>query len=153
MKKALLGLLAVGLSQTVSAADAVKIDQPWARPTVEGMRNGGAFMMLENQSGKDDVLVGASTPVAKYTEIHEHVLQGDVMRMREVKGGLPLKANESVALKPGGYHVMLMGLKQPLQTGSKFPLTLKFKHAKPQTVEVEVKKAMHVPEHGHHHEH
>ena len=63
------------------------------------------------------------------------------MRMREVKGGVPLAAKSVTELKPGSYHVMFMGLKQQLKEGEKVPVTLKFKNAKPQTVELEVKTA------------
>lgn len=138
MKKLLTVLLLAGIGQTAFAAG-IDVDDAWARSTVQGMSMGGVFMEIENENKADDVLLGGTTPVADKVEIHTHVNDNGVMRMREVQGGLPLPANREVALKPGSYHIMLMGLKAPLQEGQKFPLTLKFKKAKPKTVTVEVK--------------
>ncbi len=137
MKKILWTALALGMAQGAWAAD-INVEQPWARPTLEGMSMGGAFMLLKNDSAKNDALIGGESPVAAKIEIHTHVREGDVMKMREVPGGIPLPAKQQVALQPGAYHVMLMGLKKPLKVGEQFPLTLKFKHAKPQTVQVKV---------------
>ncbi|KLT72548.1 hypothetical protein PL75_07525 [Neisseria arctica] len=138
MKKLLAALALAGMFQTTSAAG-IEIDDAWARTTVQGMSMGGVFMDIENDGKTDDVLTGGSTPVAEKVEIHTHVNDNGVMRMREVEGGLALPKGGEVKLKPGGYHVMLMGLKAPLQAGQKFPLTLNFKNAKSQTVTVEVK--------------
>ena len=137
MKKILWTLLALGMTQNVLAAE-MMVEQPWARPTLQGMTMGGAFMLLKNESAQNDILIGGASPVADKVEIHTHVREGDVMKMREVKGGIPLPAGQLVKLEPGAYHVMLMGLKKPLNAGDRFPLTLKFKHAKPKTVQVKV---------------
>lgn len=147
MKKLLGVLLFFGLCQTASA-DGIDVDDAWARATVEGMTMGGAFMEIKNETRTDDALIGGSSPVSERVEVHTHVNDNGVMRMREVKGGIPLPKGREVALKPGSYHVMFMGLKRPLKEGEKFPLTLKFKNAKPKTVEVEVKTA---PKQGHGH--
>ncbi|MDO4640763.1 MAG: copper chaperone PCu(A)C [Neisseria sp.] len=144
MKKTLLGLMVMGACCS-ALAGGIDAEQAWARPTVEGVRNGGAFLILKNQGKQDDMLLSASSPVAERAEIHEHVRIGDLMRMQPIKGGLPLKQGEAVMLMPGGYHVMLMGLKKTLQAGSTFPLKLKFQHAKPLTVNVEVKSADYIP--------
>jgi copper(I)-binding protein len=86
-------------------------------------------------------LVSASSPVAGVTEVHEMKMDGDVMKMRAVQGGLELPAGKAVELKPGGYHVMLMDLKSTLQKDSMIPLTLVFKDAKG----VETKTELNVP--------
>ena len=140
MKKLLATLIAAGLVSTASAAG-VKVEDGWARATVEGMKMGGAFMKIHNDEAQKDFLVGGSSPVADRVEVHTHINDNGVMRMREVKGGIPLEAKGVTELKPGSYHVMFMGLKKPLKEGEKVPVTLKFKNAKPQTVELEVKTA------------
>lgn len=150
MKKLLAALALAGMFQTASAAG-IEIDDAWARTTVQGMSMGGVFMDIENDGKTDDVLTGGSTPVAEKVEIHTHVNDNGIMRMREVEGGLTLPKGGEVKLKPGGYHVMLMGLKAPLQAGQKFPLTLNFKNAKPKTVTVEVKNPVSSQNTQHHH--
>ncbi|OSI09714.1 copper chaperone PCu(A)C [Neisseria zoodegmatis] len=150
MKKLLSALMLAGLCHTAFAAD-IDVDDVWARATVEGMTMGGAFMDIKNETKSDDVLVGATSPVSDRVEMHTHTNDKGVMRMREVKGGIPLPKGKETKLQPGGYHVMFMGLKAPLKEGDKFPLTLKFKKAKPKTVEVEVKTAPKNGGHDHHH--
>ena len=151
MKKLLATLIAAGLVSTASAAG-VHVEDGWARSTVEGMKMGGAFMKIHNDEAKQDFLVGGSSPVADRVEVHTHVNDNGVMRMREVKGGIPLEAKGVTELKPGSYHVMFMGLKKPLKEGEKVPVTLKFKNAKPQTVQLEVKTAPQSSmDHGHGH--
>ena len=88
---------------------------------------GGAFMKIHNDEAKQDFLVGGSSPVADRVEVHTHVNDNGVMRMREVKGGIPLEAKGVTELKPGSYHVMFMGLKKPLKEGEKVPVTLNSK--------------------------
>ena len=140
MKKLMATLILAGLATSVSAAG-IHIEDGWARATVEGMKMGGAFMKIQNDEAKQDFLVGGSSPVAERVEVHTHINDNGVMRMREVKGGVPLAAKGVTELKPGSYHVMFMGLKKQLKEGEKVPVTLKFKNAKPQTVELEVKTA------------
>ena len=153
MKKLLATLIAAGLVSSAAAAG-IQVQDGWARATVEGMKMGGAFMKIKNDEAKPDVLIGGSSPVAERVEIHSHVNDNGVMRMREAKGGVPLEANAVTELKPGGYHVMFMGLKKQLKEGDKIPVTLKFKKAKPQTVNLEVKTApMPAMNHDHGHDH
>ena len=141
-----------GLLLAAAAQAEVRARQAWARFTVPGMNSGGVFMQLENSSPAD-ALIGGSSPVAESVEIHEHVMAGGNMRMQAMPQGLPLPANERTELKPGSYHVMLIGLKQPLTAGSRFPLTLKFRHAPEQTVQVEVKSPSDEAGGGQHHHH
>ncbi|MDO4906558.1 copper chaperone PCu(A)C [Neisseria sp.] len=140
MKKLLGALVMAGICQTAFAAG-ITVEKPWARATVEGMHMGGAFMNIKNDTRRDDFLIGGSSPVSDKIEVHTHVNDNGVMRMREVEGGIPLKAGQTTELKPGSYHIMFMGLKRPLKQGEKVPVTLKFKRAKPQTINVDVNTA------------
>lgn len=118
-------------------AQTVEVKDAWVRTTVPGQKATGAFMKVTAKDGAK--LVGASSPVAGVTEVHEMKMEGDVMKMRAVAGGLDLPAGKTVELKPGGYHVMLMDLKAPLAKDSSVPLTLVFKDAKGVESKVELK--------------
>jgi copper(I)-binding protein len=115
-------LFALGLAHAQ-----VEIKDAWARPSVQGQQATGAFMKLTAKERMQ--LLSASTPVAGVVEVHEMKMEGDVMRMRAVNA-LDLPAGQTVELKPGGYHVMLMNLKTPLLKDTTVPLTLVFKDAK-----------------------
>ncbi len=106
----------------------VDVQGAWVRPAVPGQSGTGAFMKLSAPSGAR--LVGVSTPVAGNVEVHEMKLEGDIMRMRAVQGGLELPPRQTVELKPGGYHLMLTDLRQPIAPGTSVPLTLRFEDAK-----------------------
>lgn len=103
-------------------AGEVKVDDPWVRGTVAGQMATGAFMTITAKEG--GALVAASSPVAGVVEIHTMRMDGGVMTMRAIPR-LDLPAGKAVQLEPGGYHVMLMDLKQPLQAGQMVPITLK----------------------------
>ena len=109
-------------------AGPVQVSAAWIRATVPGQSGSGAFMRLTSKNATR--LVGVSTPVAGVAELHEMKMQGDVMKMNEVPGGLELPAGKTVELKSGGYHVMLMDLKKTLTKDSVVPMTLLFKDAK-----------------------
>ncbi|MGE0658224.1 MAG: copper chaperone PCu(A)C [Reyranellaceae bacterium] len=127
---------------------ALSIAHPWARATVGPV--GGAFLSIENKGATADRLVSAASPVAKTVEIHNHIKDGDVMRMRAVDG-IDLPAGGKVELKPGGYHIMLMGLSKPLKEGERFPVTLQFEKAGKIDVEIAVDKpGASEPAHGQH---
>ena len=140
-KKISQALLAVSLAVTGLSAAAqttgVKVDGAWARATVQGQKASGAFMSLTAKEATQ--LVGVSSPVAGVAEVHEMKMDGDVMRMRALPNGLALPAGKTVALTPGGYHVMLMDLKATLPKDSTIPLTLTFKNAKGEQSQVELK--------------
>jgi copper(I)-binding protein len=102
----------------------VEVQGAWVRATVPGQSGTGGFMSLRSHTALQ--LVGFSTPVAGTAELHEMAMDGNVMRMRPVDG-LELPAGQSVELKPGGHHLMLMALKRPLTAGSTVPLVLRFK--------------------------
>jgi periplasmic copper chaperone A len=129
---AVLSLLAV----SALAFAQVKVEDAWVRGTVQDQRTTGAFMQLTSAS--DTSLVGVASPIAGFVEIHESSMHGGVMRMRAVPR-VPLVANKTVELKPGGYHVMLMSLKQPLKVGETVPITLTFEDKAGQRTTVEVK--------------
>jgi copper(I)-binding protein len=106
----------------------LKIDHPWARPTLPGQAAGGAYLSVSNNGNVPDRLLGGSSPAAARVEVHEMRMEGDVMRMREM-AVLELPAGKMVTLAPGGLHLMLMGLKAPLKLGDKLPLKLRFEKA------------------------
>jgi periplasmic copper chaperone A len=114
----------------------VKVDDPWVRATVAPQKATGAFMQLT--SAKPVKVVAASSPVAAVVEIHEMKMDDGVMKMRAVDA-LPLPAGQAVALKPGSYHVMLMGLKGPIKAGGTVPLTLTVEGEDKQRTTVEIK--------------
>lgn len=124
-----------------SAADAtvgdITVKAPWARASAGMARAGAAFMTIDNAGAEADRLVSASADVSKTVELHTHVKDGDVMKMRRVEA-VDVPAGGAVELQPGGYHVMFMGLQQPLEDGESFPLTLTFETAGDVTVEVMV---------------
>lgn len=115
---------------------AVDVRDAWIRASVPGQSGTGAFMKLSAPAGAR--LVGAATPVAGVAEVHEMKMEGDTMRMRAVSR-LELPARQTVELKPGGYHLMLMDLKQPLRKDNTVPLTLRFEDAKGQKSTLELK--------------
>jgi copper(I)-binding protein len=128
-------LACVVLAVPVLSFAQVTVGDPWVRATVPQQQASGAFMTLTSPQGAR--LVEASSPVAGTVEVHEMKRDGDVMRMRSISS-LELPAGRAVKLQPGGYHVMLMDLKQTLNAGDTIPLTLVFETAdrKRETVEV-----------------
>jgi copper(I)-binding protein len=106
------------------AAQTVTISNAWVRATVQGQKATGAFMTVTSKENAK--LLSASTPVAGIVEIHEMKMDKDVMKMAALPNGLDLPAGKAVDLKPGGYHIMLMDLKLPLNKDVGVPLTLTF---------------------------
>ncbi|MYM34555.1 copper chaperone PCu(A)C [Duganella sp. FT50W] len=120
-------LLSLLLMAALPALAQVTVGEPWVRATVAAQQATGAFMTLTaTQTTK---LVGASSPAAGAVEVHEMKMDNDMMRMRQLQA-LDLPAGQAVKLAPGGYHLMLLGLKQPLKDGDKVPLTLEFEDAR-----------------------
>lgn len=103
------------------------IGHPWSR-AASANTNGAGFMTIRNGGTQPDRLVSASTPVARVVELHTHIREGDVMRMRPVQD-IPVPPGQTVRLRPGGLHVMLIGLNEPLRQGAEVPLTLRFERA------------------------
>ena len=119
---------------------AIGIAQARARATVAGQPAGGGFLTLSNKGTSADRLLGASAPVAATVELHTMRMEGDVMRMRPVEA-IELPAGKTVELKPGGLHLMFMGLKAPLKAGEGFPLTLRFEKAGEMTIHMHIEAA------------
>jgi copper(I)-binding protein len=127
--------LAFSTFQALAQSPAVKIDGAWARATVPGQKGTGAFMTLTAEQPLR--LVAVSSPVAGVSEIHEMKMEGDVMRMRALPA-LELPAGKAVALRPGGHHLMLMDLKQPLIKDTQVPVTLRFVDAQGKSSEMQL---------------
>lgn len=127
---------AAALLASAAAVAQTSVTDAWVRGTVAGQKATGAFMQIKHPRGA--ALVGASSPVAGVVEIHEMRMEQDVMRMRAIPK-LDLPANRAVELKPGGYHVMLMELKQPLKKGDVVPITLTVQGSDGKTESVEVR--------------
>jgi len=136
--KAIACLLALGL--TVSAAQAqdaaseyklgtLQISQPWSRATPKGATVAGAYLKITNNGTAADRLIGGTSPIAGRFEIHEMSMDNGVMKMRPLKNGLEIKAGDSVELKPGSYHIMLLDLKGPVSKGDQVKGTLTFEKA------------------------
>lgn len=124
----------------------LRIDHPWARASAGPVRNGAAFFAIEN-SGAADRLVAVTGDVAERVELHTHRLEGDVMQMRQVES-IEVPSHGTATLRPGSFHVMLIGLAQPLKEGDRFPLTLTFEQAGEVTVEVKVEGVGSMGPHG-----
>jgi copper(I)-binding protein len=133
----LLAIASFGLTGLAYAQNAkvgnVQIENAYTRATVPGQQVAGGFMKIENK-GAADQLVSASSPVAGEVQLHEMAMEGNVMKMRQVKD-IPVPAGGAVELKPGGLHLMFMSIKSPLAAGETVPVKLKFAKAG----EVEVK--------------
>lgn len=126
------------------------VGHPWARPTVAKQPAGAAYIAIDNRGKSADTLVSASSPVATEVQIHSMKMEGTTMRMREVPK-LEVAAGAKVAMTPGdGYHMMLLGLKQPLKAGDKFPMQLVFEKAGKVDVTVNVENKQEAqPAHKH----
>jgi copper(I)-binding protein len=153
-----LGVLVLLATAVMAACGApsgpsIKVDDVWARPAMamaeteqaagEGMGmagTGAVFMHVVNEGKEADRLVGGETDVAKAVEIHETVMQGEVMKMQMLPDGLLIPARGEVQLKPGSYHVMLIGMQRDLAPGDTFTLELHFEKTGTITVEPEVKE-------------
>lgn len=120
--------------------DDLVISHPWSRATATNQKVGAVFMEVQTRTGQPDRLIAASTPDAETVEIHDHIRDGDVMRMRRIDG-VDIPAEGSAVLQPGGKHLMLIGLKFPLFEETVFPMTLEFEKAGPVEIEVIVEAA------------
>ncbi|MDP1646760.1 MAG: copper chaperone PCu(A)C [Rubrivivax sp.] len=148
VRRTLIAAAATLLALTASAQTAPKVEDAWARPTVAGQAGGGGFLKITSPTA--DRLLSASAPVSKTVELHTMQMDGNVMRMRQVEA-IDIPAGQTVELKPGGLHVMFIGLTQTLNNGATFPLTLRFEKAGEVKVEVKVmtRAAMPATEHKH----
>ncbi len=116
------------------------INHPWTRATPPKAPAAGGFAEIQNTGAEADRLIGASSPIAGRTEIHEMAVNDGVMTMRQLENGLEIPAGGTAVLKPGSFHIMFMQLKEPLKEGTKAPVTLTFEKAGDVTVEMAVEK-------------
>ena len=136
----------IGLAVGAAAAEVAKvgdiaIHQPWARASLGSAPNSAAYMTLETMGATPDRLIGGSTPAATKVELHTHVMEGGVAKMRPVDG-FEVAPGAPTVLEPGGPHVMLSGLTRKLEAGATVPLTLVFEHAGEVTLDVPVEGVM-----------
>ena len=134
----LAGVLLIA-APALAQAQAVQVENAWARATAVGAKAGAIYLTLTD-TGAPDRLLGAATPIATTAELHETINDNGVMRMRPVPV-LPIETGKPVVLKPGSYHLMLMGLRRQLKPGDSFPVTLTFEKAAPVTATVTVATA------------
>jgi hypothetical protein len=144
--------LGLVLSGAVRAQDraGLKIEGAWARASAGLARNGAAYMTIHNEGPVADRLIAASSPIAGTIELHAHLKDGDVMRMRPVVA-VEIAPGEPAVLQPGGLHMMMLDLKAPLKDGESFPLTLTFEKAGKVTVSVDVRRNAPAAPGGHSH--
>jgi periplasmic copper chaperone A len=126
---------------------ALEIGHPWSRATPPTAPTGGGYLSVKNTGTESDHLVSASSPAAGAVQVHDMKMEGNVMRMRPLDGPLEIKPGETVTLAPGGMHLMMMGLKEPLKQGERVPLTLVFEKAGKIDVELAVEAMGATPQH------
>ena len=131
-----LGACSPGKQGATDAAAAVQVADALCRPTPAGRHTTGCYFTLT--AGADDRLMSITSPLAGRVQIHESRIESNMMMMHEVEGGLPLPAGQAVELKPGGNHIMLLGVTEPLEAGDAVPLTLIFASAPPVEVSATV---------------
>ena len=132
------------LSNLATAADYtlgdLAIHKPWARASIGQAQAGAAYVTVMNKGSLPDRLIAAEGEVANRVELHTHMMEDGVMKMRPVKA-IEVAPGEPAVLKPGGLHIMLMGLKAPLVQGQSFPLTLVFEKAGRVEIEIPIGEA------------
>lgn len=141
--KALALAASIGLTATAAMAHGYRagllsIQHPWSRETAVGQAVGGGFLTIANSGTREDRLLSGTTPVAAEVQLHTMTMDGGIMQMRQVRDGIAIPARGSVELKPGGYHVMFMGLKRQLRPGERVPVTLRFHRAGNVTIQFAV---------------
>ena len=128
----------------------IEISQAWARALPPVVPNGAAYFTLVNHSNKDIVVTGVSSDIAKHSMLHESYFDDGKVAMRHIEE-LVINPHKSVIFKPGGFHVMLMGLKKPLTKGGEFTMSFQLKDGSQITTSVTVKDTPSMKEHAHHH--
>ncbi len=123
-----MGAMIEGGSPMINHAN-MELSNGMVKGMLPGQAAAGGFITLSNEGKEDDRLVSASSPTADRVEIHEMTMENDVMKMRQLKDGLPIKAGETVELMPGGLHMMFFGVKNPYRAGDTVPVTLTFEKA------------------------
>jgi periplasmic copper chaperone A len=127
----------------------VEVEKPWIRATPPGAKTAAGYMTIRNKSASPERLVVGSSPAAARVETHVSIKDGEILRMRQVKG-YDIPAKGTLELKPGGAHLMLVDIKQPLKEGDEVPVTLKFEHAGELKVDFHVRPLAAAPSHHNH---
>lgn len=130
----LLSLLIIGSAQ---AAD-VEVSNAWVKETIPGTENGAGYFTLTNQSNEPALLVGASTEAARAVEVHQHVLIEGMMRMRRIPE-LVIGSGQTIVFQPGGYHLMVFGVKSPFIVGGQVEFTLHFADGDQKTIQADIR--------------
>lgn len=148
MKPCLLALAAVAATSATMAPTGVQVSG-WARPTVNGQSSAAAYLVIRNYGPGADRLVSVSSPAANMAGVHRSQISGGVARMRSA-GSIVVPPGKMLAMAPGGLHVMLMGLKNPLRTGATLPLTVLFEHGGERQIRLPIQmSAPYDQPHGH----
>jgi periplasmic copper chaperone A len=131
------GLVVAASAPDMTRVGDITIQEPWARASLGNAPNSAAYMILQTTGAAPERLISGSTPVAKEVELHTHLMEGGVAKMRPV-AAIEVAPGQPTVLEPGGPHVMLRGLTQKLEAGATMPLTLVFEHAGAVTLEVPI---------------
>ena len=134
------------------AADNVSVQDPYVRLAPPNAPATGAFMVIRNTGDKDVKVVKADNPVSKATELHTHLNEGGVMKMRPVPA-IEIRAKGEAVLRPGGLHVMMIDLKAPIKEGDSVPITLTFDDGSSKQVDAKVLRATAAPAPTEHKQH
>ncbi|PLA74548.1 hypothetical protein CYQ88_05565 [Hydrogenovibrio sp. SC-1] len=145
-------LLAHFSAHAQTAADAIEVDDAYVRIAPPNALATAAFMELENESNDDHALVSAKTTINQTTELHTHINDNGVMKMRQVSQ-IDLPADQEVKLQPGGFHIMLIGLNAPIQEGQHIQIELKFEDGSTKTISAKSRSMMKMDEMNHSHDH
>ncbi len=133
--------LCLFLVTSLSFAKGMSVDDPYVREVPPGQMTSASFLILKNANDKEVALIKATSDVAKNVELHEHVHEGGMMKMRQVKE-ITIPANGERVLKPGGYHIMLIGLTRKIKAGDIVDINLEFNNGDKQAIKAKVKKIM-----------
>lgn len=134
-------ILLTMLSVIIAYANNIKVEDPYVRATPPNLPNSAAFMILKNSSDKDISVIKASSDVSKVVELHTHDMKDGVMKMYQVPK-IDIPAKGLTTLKPGGFHVMFIGLNQPLKVGNEVTFTLEYSNGETQTITAPIKTVM-----------
>ena len=134
-----LAAFAVLVAACSSGDDAVTVEDPWGRPSPSSAENAAFYMQLDG-AAEDDLLVSASSSACSVVELHETQMSDGVMSMQHLPQGIPVPAGATVALEPGGLHVMCMGVQSPFTVGDMIEVGLEFENSGSMTVEAEIRE-------------
>lgn len=136
-----IALIALGLvaCQSVPEGPQIEISEAWGRPSPMQAGNGAAYMTIENNGSEDDALISAASNVSEVVELHDMTMENDVMKMFHVEK-IDVPAGGAAELKPGGKHVMFIGLYDQLEVGEVVTITLEFEKSGTRTIEVEIRE-------------